>query len=76
MTNDRQKWQECGRKKSYFTKAHAINDMNCLAGKENLHVYNCPHCFCWHVGHKPGIKAMLKAFKSVKPLKNKKKYAV
>ena len=74
MSDPNKKWKECGRKKSYFTKSHAMKDMNRMTNNEHLHVYECPHCFCWHVGHMPGTKTMLNAFRSVEPLKNKKKY--
>ena len=69
------KWQECGRKKSYFTRKHATNDMFKMKDSNYLHVYECPYCFCFHVGHKPGAKQMLAAFDDVVPVKNKNKYA-
>ena len=65
----------CQRKKSYFTKKHAMNDMRKIherEGREDMNVYECPHCFCWHVGHKPGTKIMKQVFRDVKPLKTKK----
>lgn len=28
-------------------------------GFENLHVYQCPNCGRWHVGHLPGAPKMM-----------------
>lgn len=42
------KWRMCGRKKSFETESKA----NKNAKKNDLRVYHCPVCFCWHTTKK------------------------
>lgn len=46
--------RQCKKKKGYATKAQSINAMDRNHGYNNpaFNVYECPHCFMWHVGHK------------------------
>lgn len=43
----------CERKKSYFTRSAANKALAKIPKNDNMHVYECPHCFTFHVGHKP-----------------------
>lgn len=51
----------CSRKKRHETAAQAKREMNRLirvriVGDTPLHIYQCPWCSGWHVGHRPAIK--------------------
>lgn len=50
--------QECFRKKAYSTDALARRGLrNAIArGFADLHVYQCPHCAQYHLGHRPGSR--------------------
>jgi hypothetical protein len=45
--------RQCGRKVGYATEAIAVRAMDKNHGYNNadFNVYECPHCFMWHVGH-------------------------
>ena len=49
--------RSCGGKKKFKTKSKAETHMKQVAAKPNakapelLHVYECPLCHYWHIGH-------------------------
>lgn len=57
-----------GHKKKYKTKQSASNALLKLwlnrpeLGMLEMHVYKCPNCGYWHVGHKQGINKRRKEF--------------
>lgn len=46
-------WNMCRRKKSYPTYRHALSDENTLRlnKRQQVHIYECPLCGKWHIGH-------------------------
>ena len=45
---------QCLRKKPYPTNSQATAAMRlCHGDNDRFNTYQCPHCKCWHVGHKP-----------------------
>lgn len=48
------KWWQCSRKKPYTSFIKATNTMIKFKGakNKNYHVYECPHCYFWHIGRK------------------------
>jgi hypothetical protein len=46
-------WNMCRRKKQYKTYQRAIKDENILRCNlsQNVHIYECPLCGKWHIGH-------------------------
>ena len=46
-------YQSCTRKKSYMTisKANKVVTNN-HSNDKTIHVYECPHCYMFHIGHK------------------------
>lgn len=52
--------QRCG-KRAYSSRKlalHAAAMARKIAG-ENVHVYKCGPCHCWHIGHPPGLPRQL-----------------
>lgn len=49
------KWRMCTRKKSYPTRSKANKQVNKI-NPDKLKVYECPHCFTFHIAKKKGIK--------------------
>ena len=48
------KWWQCTRKRPYTSIKQATNTMRKYNGnKKDVHVYECPHCYQYHIGHKP-----------------------
>lgn len=47
------RWAGCTGKKGYIYLQHARYDVRKLKerGENGLHVYHCPVCKIWHVGH-------------------------
>ena len=45
--------RECGPKQGYLSKAEAKRVARMMSARERdqLHLYRCPHCRVWHVGH-------------------------
>lgn len=45
--------RECGTKQGYLTKADAKRVARLMSSRhrEGFHLYRCPHCALWHVGH-------------------------
>jgi hypothetical protein len=52
-----QQTYNCRRKKKYLRYRDAIKDENILRCnlKENVHIYECPLCGKWHIGHERRI---------------------
>lgn len=44
-----------------FHRAHARAGVDAQGELMGLNVYRCPEHECWHVGHKPGTSARLRA---------------
>ncbi len=53
MTDSVKKWWECGRKRGWATKSSANKVLLRQRDYNNMHTYECPHCFMWHIGHIP-----------------------
>lgn len=45
--------RECGRKKSYASQSQANKQLVKMRDYNQMHTYECPHCFMWHIGHVP-----------------------
>jgi hypothetical protein len=45
--------RECTRKQAYLSKSHAkaVSRSMSTRHREAFHIYACPHCRFWHVGH-------------------------
>jgi hypothetical protein len=45
--------RECGSKQGYLTKHDAKRVARLMTGRhaDAFHLYACPHCRLWHVGH-------------------------
>ena len=45
--------RECGSKQGYVSKADAKRVARLMSSRhrEGFHLYTCPHCRLWHVGH-------------------------
>lgn len=58
--------RECGTKLGYLTKADAKRVARFMGSRhrEDVHLYRCPHCALWHVGHvvPAGIRAAIQRF--------------
>lgn len=51
-----QEWvaaQMCGRKEKFEDKPRAKAALSRHPNRKVLHVYECPHCAYFHLGHKP-----------------------
>ncbi len=45
---------QCWRKRPYSTKKDAKGAARSIEQRAGrLHVYRCPHCGSWHIGHRP-----------------------
>lgn len=52
--DDFRRRRDCERKKTLFTEFDARVEalrMASRTGDENIHVYDCPYCPWWHIGH-------------------------
>ena len=58
--------RECGTKQGYLTKADAKRVARLMSSRyrEGFHLYRCPHCALWHVGHvvPAAIRAAIQRF--------------
>jgi hypothetical protein len=59
-SRERRRWEtavsidrECGTKQGYLSKPEAKRVARLMSGRyrEGFHLYACPHCGLWHVGH-------------------------
>lgn len=59
LRDDYRQWRKCHRKVRYSNHGAAVHAMSrtpCTTG--TLEVYECEHCFGFHVGHaRPAVKA-------------------
>jgi hypothetical protein len=58
--------RECGSKQGYLSKPEAKRVVRLMSARhrEAFHIYACPHCRLWHVGHivPASIRASLQRF--------------
>jgi hypothetical protein len=45
--------RECGTKQGYLSKSEAKRVARLMSARhrDGFHLYTCPHCGLWHVGH-------------------------
>jgi hypothetical protein len=58
--------RECGSKQGYLSKPEAKRVARLMTGRhrDGFHLYSCPHCGLWHVGHivPAAIRATIQRF--------------